>query len=76
MARSETLRLPPPPAASPRPREEAAFVAQLAGQPGQRRGLREGAPALERARRAYLSAEWTGPDDRRPQAGLLTRVSL
>ena len=74
MSRSETLRLPAPaaaadPAGSP-------VDAQLLGQPGARRGLREGAPALLRARSAYLSTEWSGGDDRRPEPGLLVRDRL
>ena len=51
---------------------DASFEAQLLGQPGQKRGLRGGVPVLEAARGAYLSAEFTGPGDRRPAPGLLT----
>ena len=76
MDRSGTLRLPPPAGSAHGSGAASAFAAQLAGQPGARRGLLEGAPALDRARRAYLSAEWAGPHDRRPEAGLLKRVSL
>ena len=77
MARSDTLRLPSPTTTVSAPsREAGAFAAQVIGQPGVRRGLREGEPALARARTAYLSAEWRGTDDRRPDAGLLMRVSL
>jgi hypothetical protein len=47
--------------------------AQLWGQPGARRGLKGGAPVLDAARAAYLSAEWSGPADRRPSPGLLRR---
>lgn len=57
-------------------RAGSAVEAQLLGQPGARRGLREGAPALVRARNAYLSAEWRGADDRRPEPGLLVRGRL
>ena len=74
MARSETLRLPAP--ATPYAERTSMFEAQAAGQPGVKRGLREGRTALDRARAAYLSAEWGGLDDRRPTAGLLRRVSL
>ena len=76
MFRSETLRLPPPsPASTARPAGSPVDV-QLLGQPGARRGLREGAPALLRARAAYLSAEWSGVDDRRPEPGLVVRGRL
>lgn len=51
---------------------DAGFEAQLLGQPYQRRGLRGGAPVLEAARGAYLSAEYAGEGDRRPAPGLLT----
>ncbi|HEX8233475.1 MAG TPA: hypothetical protein VF559_09055 [Caulobacteraceae bacterium] len=61
----------PPPA--PDPLEPAdpttAFAAQLLGQPGQKRGLRGGPETLERAREAYLGAEWLGPKDRRIPRG-------
>lgn len=80
MPRSETLRLPAPEGASaarPAPRPPGSPVdAQLLGRPGARRGLREGAPALIRARTAYLSTEWSGGDDRRPEPGLLVRGRL
>ena len=49
----------------------SAADAQLFGQANARRGLREGAPALRRARTAYLATEWSGVDDRRPPAGLM-----
>ncbi len=78
MSRSEPLRLPGPAAA---PRNTAAAPAgmaeaQLIGQANARRGLREGEPALRRARTAYLTTEWSGADDRRPEAGLLIRGRL
>ena len=80
MSRSETLRLPalgPASAAAPAtPLAGSPVDAQLLGQPGVRRGLREGATALIRARTAYLSTEWSGGDDRRPEPGLLVRGRL
>ena len=82
MTRCETLRPAAPavsPAASPAaPRAAPSGVveAQLLGQPGARRGLREGPAALDRARRAYLRTEWTGEGDRRPAPGLLTCTVL
>ena len=60
MARSDTL-------------PSAPVLTQALGQPGTKHGLREGAPALKRARVAYLSMEWSGEDDRRPPAGLIRR---
>ncbi|CAN5177522.1 hypothetical protein BH09PSE2_BH09PSE2_26570 [soil metagenome] len=47
------------------------FGAQLLGQPGQRRGLKGGAPVIASARDAYLSAEYAGAADRRPAPGLV-----
>ena len=89
MSRSEPLRLPAPEGAAPegaaparppaRPAARdagSALDAQIAGATGARRGLREGAAALTRARRAYLAAEWSGEDDRRPAPGLLARHRL
>ena len=80
MSPSETLRLPgpgPAEAGRPSPRGTGSRVdAQLLGQAGARRGLREGSPALVRARAAYLSTEWSGDDDRRPKPGLLVRGRL
>lgn len=77
MSRSEPLRLPAPsPFRSGRPTSTGAADAQLIGQASARRGLREGEPALRRARAAYLAAEWSGADDRRPEAGLLVRGRL
>ena len=75
MSRSEPLRLPAPTRsdAAPRVGEAGPVDAQLAGQVGARRGLREGEAALRRARTAYLTAEWSGVDDRRPETGLLVR---
>lgn len=53
-----------------------AFAAQHLGQPSAKRGLREGPPALDRARNAYLSTEWSGADDRRPPSGLIRRDTV
>jgi hypothetical protein len=52
------------------------FAAQLIGQDGQRRGLRGGAPVLDAARSAYLGAEYSGENDRRPSSGLLVRKAI
>jgi hypothetical protein len=52
----------------------AAFAAQLLGQPGQKRGLRGGPEVLDKARAAYLEAEYSGPDDRRLPTGRITKT--
>jgi hypothetical protein len=52
----------------------AAFAAQLLGQPGQKRGLKGGPETLEKARTAYLEAEYSGPGDRRIPTGRITET--
>ncbi|MFN3857583.1 MAG: hypothetical protein ACK4RV_07500 [Caulobacter sp.] len=80
---AETANLPVPvdtPHAAERPdgaglSGQAAFAAQLLGQPGLKRGLR--APGtVENARSAYLGAEYSGPADRRPPKGLLKKAEI
>lgn len=56
-------------------RVEARFHAQMFGGPAPR-GLRGGAETLSRARSTYLSTEWSGADDRRPEKGLLIRKAV
>lgn len=78
MDREGTARLPvrvagSTAAAAPVVGPPAAFLAQALGQGGARRGLRGGPPVLASARAAYLGAEWSGPQDRRPAPGLLRR---
>ncbi len=77
MSRSEPLQLPAllPATGAPSPAVGVADV-QILGQGGARRGLRLGEAALRTARSAYLAAEWSGPDDRRPEAGLLVQGRL
>lgn len=58
----------PPPA-------DAAFNAQLYGG-GPRRGLKGGSETLENARATYLGAEYSGPNDRRPKAGLIRKTEI
>ncbi|MBS0295172.1 MAG: hypothetical protein JSR45_02600 [Proteobacteria bacterium] len=58
----------PPPA-------DAAFNAQLYGG-GPRRGLKGGAETLDNARATYLGAEYSGPNDRRPKAGLIRKTEI
>ncbi|MDB5470231.1 MAG: hypothetical protein JWR84_1791 [Caulobacter sp.] len=54
---------------------QAAFAAQLLGQPGVKRGLK--APGtVETARSAYLEAEYSGPADRRPPKGLIKKTAI
>lgn len=68
-------------ARAPEPRRtsgpaSALFTAQLIGQDGQKRGLKGGPPVLQKARSAYLSVEWSGPNDRRARAGRLARTEV
>ncbi|MEW6597726.1 MAG: hypothetical protein AB1429_09550 [Pseudomonadota bacterium] len=56
-------------------RVEARFHAHMFGGPAPR-GLRGGAETLTRARSTYLSTEWSGADDRRPEKGLLIRKAI
>jgi hypothetical protein len=55
---------------------DAAFEAQVLGQPGVKRGLRGGQPVLDHARAAYLGAEYSGPADRRPPSGVVARKDI
>jgi hypothetical protein len=52
----------------------ATFAAQVLGQPGQKRGLRGGPETLEKARTAYLEAEYSGPADRRLSIGKISKT--
>ena len=54
----------------------AGFAAQMLGQGGQKRGLRGGPETLDRARSTYLGAEWSGPADRRPRPGRITKTEI
>lgn len=60
----------------PEAKGSAIFAAQLLGQPGQKRGLRGGPETLEKARAAYLEAEWSGPLDRRNLSGRTTNADI
>ncbi len=61
---------------SPPPLEgQAAFAAQLLGQPGVKRGLKQPG-TVETARSAYLEAEYSGPADRRPPKGLIKKTAI
>jgi hypothetical protein len=72
----ETLPVPAAPAKSAAEPPAAPFEAQLLGQPGVKRGLRGGPEVLEHARSAYLEAEYSGPADRRPPRGVITRKDI
>ena len=65
----------PPDAKAPR-NAIAAFIAQILGQPGQKRGLRGGPETLKTARSTYLETNWSGPSDRRPRPGRITRTEI
>jgi hypothetical protein len=60
----------------PQPAGAAAFAAQVMGQGGQKRGLRGGPETLDHARTAYLETEWSGPADRRPPPGRITKTEI
>lgn len=73
-AEAETVSAPEPQPAADLLAGFAAFAAQVLGQPGQKRGLRGGPETLEKARAAYLEAEYSGPADRRLTAGRITKT--
>ncbi len=58
------------------PAGTATFAAQLIGQPGIKRGLKGGPETLEAARSSYLGTEYSGPNDRRPAKGLITKTEI
>lgn len=62
--------------AKPEPVMDAAFEAQILGQPGVKRGLRGGQAVLDHARAAYLGTEYSGPADRRPPSGVVARKKV
>jgi hypothetical protein len=66
----------PEPDARPRSGGAAAYVAQVLGQPGEKRGLRGGPETLEKARTSYLETEYSGTADRRPPPGKVTRTDV
>jgi hypothetical protein len=71
--------VPAPPAQDETPAPPAgaaAFAAQMLGQDGQKRGLRGGPETLDKARSTYLGAEWSGPADRRPRPGRVTKTDI
>lgn len=54
----------------------AAFSAHMMGQTGQRKGLKGGPPVLGAARASYLGTEYSGQNDRRPEAGQIRKTEL
>jgi len=82
LVEGERANLPAVTAAAPSPRPEprregpAMFAAQVIGQEGQKRGLRGGSPVLNQARSTYLGNEFSGPRDRRPPSGALTKTEI
>jgi hypothetical protein len=62
-----------PPPVEPSPAE---FAAQLLGQGERKRGLKGGPEVLETARESYLKTEYSGPADRRPKPGRVTKTEI
>jgi hypothetical protein len=56
----------------PRP----VLTAHLIAQENQRRGLRGGPETLAKAQAAYLTAEWSGPTDRRMRTGIISKTKI
>jgi hypothetical protein len=69
--------LPPgdAPRKDPPPATDAGVAAQLLGE-APKRGLKGGPETLERARGAYLNAEYSGQNDRRPKKGRVTKTEI
>jgi hypothetical protein len=43
---------------------------------GEKRGLRGGPQTLKSAKSTYLSAEYSGPNDRRPKPGMIKKTEI
>ncbi len=54
---------------------EAIFSAQMLSG-GEKRGLKGGPETLERAKTTYLKSEYSGPNDRRPKPGQVTKTEI
>ena len=65
-----------PPAAAPTASHQSPtnLDAHLIAQGARTRGLRGGRKVLETARSAYLETEYSGANDRRAHAGLITKT--
>jgi hypothetical protein len=74
--RDEPLEVEEVEASPAEERGAGAFEAQLLSQGTVKRGLRGGKEVLDAARTSYLKTEWSGPKDRRPRQGLLTRTKV
>lgn len=55
--------------------DDPVFAAQMLGG-GEKRGLRAGPETLERAKSTYLKSEYSGPNDRRPRPGRVTKTEI
>jgi len=55
--------------------DDATFSAQMLSG-GEKRGLRGGPETLERAKSTYLKSEYSGPNDRRPSPGRVTKTEI
>lgn len=54
---------------------DATYSAQVLGG-GEKRGLRGGPETLDRAKSTYLKSEYSGPNDRRPRPGRVTKTEI
>ena len=55
--------------------DDATYAAQILGG-GEKRGLRGGPETLGRAKSTYLKSEYSGPNDRRPAPGRVTKTEI
>ncbi|MGA9657517.1 MAG: hypothetical protein WBQ60_00245 [Asticcacaulis sp.] len=55
--------------------EDVTYSAQILSG-GEKRGLRGGPDTLGRAKSTYLKSEYSGPNDRRPQPGRVTKTEI
>ena len=55
--------------------DDATYAAQILGG-GEKRGLKGGPETLERAKSTYLKSEYSGPNDRRPSPGRVTKTKI
>ncbi len=55
--------------------DDSTYAAQLLGG-GEKRGLKGGPETLERAKSTYLKSEYSGPNDRRPAPGRVTKTEI
>jgi len=54
---------------------DPVFEAQVLGG-GEKRGIKGGTETLDRAKSTYLKSEYSGPNDRRPQPGRVTKTEI